>query len=125
MMSLLFRQSGRTPPVTGAGETQSEAARLTCVRVHRHVHSSVYVLPVSDGDDEDQEPIIVYLVDHPVATDADATGWATGKLLAARGARIVCEATNSVDDALLACPVDLGELLLSNSQDFDRVAHAS
>jgi hypothetical protein len=111
--------------VTGAGEAQSEAARLTCVRGHRHVRSSVYVLPVSDRDDEDQESIILYRVDHSVGTDTDAPGWTTGELLASGGAGVLFKTTNAVDDALLACPVDLGELLLSNTQDFDRLAHAS
>jgi hypothetical protein len=113
-----------TPLMTGAVEAQSKAARLTCVRVHRHVRSSIYVLPVSNRDDEDQESIIVYLVDHAVGTDADAPGWTPGELLASGRARVICEVTNSVDDAPLACPIDLGELLLSNTQDFDRVAHA-
>jgi hypothetical protein len=102
-----------------------EGPALRRVPLDRHVRSSVYVLPVSDRYDEDHESITVYLVDHSVGTDADAPSWTTGELLTSGGARVLCETTNSVDDTLLACPVDPGESLLSNTQDLDRVAHAS
>jgi hypothetical protein len=111
--------------MTGAGEAQSEAARLTCVRVHWHVRSSVHILPVPDCDHENQEPVIVYLVDHAVGSDPDAPGWATGEFLAAGGPGIDCEIPYCSNDALLLRSVDPSELLLGNSQDIDRVVHAS
>ena len=67
----------------------------------------------------------MYFVDHPVRPNTDSPGWSTGEFHAAGRTRLVGEGSNGIKDALVVNLIDLGELLLSSSQDFDRVGHAS
>lgn len=92
--------------------------------VNSIVRSLIYVLAVADAHDQDEKAIIMNFEDHPIRADADAPCGTAGKLLATCGARLVCESTYSLDDTRLLRMIDLGKLLLSNSQNFDRVTHA-
>jgi hypothetical protein len=83
----------------------------------------VDILPVSDRHYEDEQPAIVYLVDHAVDADPDAQSRSAGQFLATRWAWIVSQQTNSIDNPLLLGPINLSQLLLRNPQDLDRVSH--
>jgi len=111
--SCVSLSANRTPQISAA------ACRV------RWIRSSVYSLAIADGDDQEEKAGILDLVDHTGRADADTPCWASGEFLAACGARVGCELAYCIDDARLLCAVDLGELLLSNPQDLDRVAHAS
>jgi hypothetical protein len=65
----------------------------------------------------------VNFIDHAVGSDAEAPSWATGELFATGWTRVHGEISYGFDNARLVNSVDLGQLLLSNSQDIDRVTH--
>ena len=79
---------------------------------------------MADGDDKNDKPVVLNLLDDSVRSDTDAPSWTTGKLLASEGTRIGGEGPDGFENALLLPPIDSGKLLLRNSQDFDRVHHA-
>jgi hypothetical protein len=84
---------------------------------------SIDILPSANGHDEYDKPVVMNLIDHSIGTDADAPGWSAGELLTSGGPWIVSKLTDRLDDARLVVTIDLGELLLSNSEYLDRVCH--
>jgi hypothetical protein len=45
---------------------------------------SVYLFPISDGDDQNEKPVIMDLVKHPKGPEPDTPSRASGQFLAAR-----------------------------------------
>ena len=85
--------------------------------------SSVYIFPISDGDDQDEKSVVMDFVDHSVSADTNTPGWATREFLASRRARISGKLSDRVNDEGLRLTVKFRELFLRYSQNLNCIGH--
>ena len=84
---------------------------------------SIDLFAITDSDHKHEQPILMDLVDHSLASDPDPPGGATTQFLRAWWSGVICKLSDCLVEARPLVLIDLGKLLLCRPEDFDRVLH--
>ena len=80
---------------------------------------------MSNGNNQNAEFAIIYLIDNPVCTNSNAPGGTSGQFTATFRTRIVSESSYGGDNAGPILVVDFFQLFLGGSQNRNRILQPS